>query len=218
MPPRKTNTKTIATVSKSDSDSDNNSDNEQSVIQQKQSKADIKPKVDFGSSSDSESESNSEHDEEKEVKTKKSKDKNEELLNIIEVFEKLDLLKQEFEAKEKEYKKIINTYFKKIKNKKEKKDGKKTSYKEELVPEVLITFLELEKNTNMSRNAVISSMHTKFKELKLKTGSIARLDKNVIKILKLDKAKYKEGQEFGFGEFSSFVRSFYPSKIVIDEN
>ena len=214
MPPRKTNTKTIATVSKSDSESDKDSDNEQPVIIQKQNKTDVKTKPDFGS--DSESESESEHDEEKEVKTKKSKDKNEELLTIIEVFEKLDLLKQEYELKEKEYKKIINTYFKKIKNKKEKKEGKKTNYKEELVPDVLITFLELEKNTNMSRNAVISSMHTKFKELKLKTGSIAHLDKNVIKTLKLDKAKYKEGQEFGFGEFSSFVRSFYPSKTVIE--
>ena len=215
MPPRKTNTK-VSTKAQSESESDKDSDNEKPVIVPKQNKAETKPvKPDFGSDSESGSESESEH-EEKEVKTKKSKDKNEELLNIIEVFEKLDLLKQEYELKEKEYKKIINTYFKKIKNKKEKKEGKKTNYKEELVPDVLITFLELEKNTNMSRNAVISSMHTKFKELKLKTGSIARLDKHVIKTLKLDKAKYKEDQEFGFGEFSSFVRSFYPSKTVIE--
>lgn len=76
-----------------------------------------------------------------------------------------------------------------------------------LVPETLRLFLDLDEGTMMARPKVMSAFNNKLSELGLKEGQIARLDKSTAKALGLGKAG--DGKEIKFGEFQTFLASFY---------
>ena len=80
--------------------------------------------------------------------------------------------------------------------------------KEQLVPEVLRTFLGLPDGTSMARPKVMSALNNKFTELKLKEGQNTTLDKTTAKSLGLGKSG--EGKVIKFTEFQTFLASFYP--------
>lgn len=82
--------------------------------------------------------------------------------------------------------------------------------KEDKVPDILINFLGLEPDAVLRRPTVVSLLHTKFKELKLKEGKDTILDAATIKALKLDKSY--ENKRIEFGMFQTFLASFYPIK------
>jgi len=86
--------------------------------------------------------------------------------------------------------------------------------KEQPIPPILLKFLGLEQDINMTRPKVGSAMHNKFKDLGLKTGQIINLDKETIKALELDKSW--EGKSIGFGEFQKFLKSFYITKEIVN--
>ena len=82
--------------------------------------------------------------------------------------------------------------------------------KEQPVPDLLIKFIGLEQGVIMKRPQVMSVLSNKLTELKLKKGQDTILDKAAVKALELDKSY--EGKVIKFGEFQTFLKSFYPVK------
>lgn len=80
--------------------------------------------------------------------------------------------------------------------------------REHPVPEVLMSFLGLEEGTMLSRPQVMSKLNNKFNSLGLKQGQITTIDKKTTQALKL--SKEWEGKEIKFGEFQTFLATFYP--------
>jgi hypothetical protein len=80
--------------------------------------------------------------------------------------------------------------------------------REHPVPEILRKFLELPEDAMSSRPQVMSKLNNKFNSLGLKQGQITTLDQKTSRALKL--SKEWTGKEIKFGEFQTFLATFYP--------
>jgi hypothetical protein len=80
--------------------------------------------------------------------------------------------------------------------------------KEHPVPEILRKFLELPEDIMLSRPQVMSKLNNKFTSLGLKQGQITTIDQPTLRALKL--GKEWAGKEIKFGEFQTFLATFYP--------
>ena len=123
-------------------------------------------------------------------------------------------------------------FAKATKSRKTGNSGKGGFNKEVPVPEVLTSFLELDKSVTLPRPKVSSAMHNKFNELKLKDGQKITIDKSTFKALKLtekflkdlknksnesivtcnDDGTYMLQQK----HFSTFLAAFYPKKVEVE--
>jgi hypothetical protein len=138
---------------------------------------------------------------------------------INDFYKEIKILEKENNDSEKQF----NTHFKLLpkiykdesnrirKEKPKRKTNPNSGFnKEDKVPDILINFLGLEPDAVLRRPAVVSLLHSKFKELNLKNGKDTILDAATIKTLKLDKSY--ENKVIEFGRYQTFVASFYPSK------
>lgn len=192
--------------------------------------------VDNKSDSESESESESDSDSGQNKKSKEKKPKE----TFDELTKKLDELQHNLKSVDKEisdaekllktkekirndYERQRNAIFKvlskthndeivKARKEKPKRKGNVNGgfCKEQLVPDLLVKFIGLEPGVTMKRPQVMSVFSNKLTELKLKKGQDTILDKATVKALELDKSY--EGKVIKFGEFQTFLKSFYPVK------
>ncbi len=117
--------------------------------------------------------------------------------------------KSSIEKQNTKFLKSLTSMTKNIKTTKEKRKGNPEGgfNKKKPVPAVLIKFLDLDKNATLARPELVSAFNTKLIELKLKEGKFAKLNKEVVKSLKLDNSYINK--EIDFGGLQSLIASFF---------
>jgi hypothetical protein len=81
------------------------------------------------------------------------------------------------------------------------------------VPELLVNYLDLTPGICLKRPELTNKLSDKFISRSLKHGQKTILDEFTIHALKLDNSYIDK--EIGFGEFQTFLASFFKPKIIV---
>ena len=85
--------------------------------------------------------------------------------------------------------------------------------KQDKVPEILCSYLDLDKNTELKRSTVFHLLHEKFKSEDLKDGQTTILNKKNAKAL-----GYEDGHVIEFKSNQTFLASFYNNDSTSDKS